>query len=184
MHHEGGREEAWFLDPPARFRSLPFWAWNAALDTDERAAQIRSMKQQGMGGFFMHSRDGLETPYMGAAWIQAVRTAIATAKEEGLSAWLYDEDRWPSGSAGGQVPARGIQFRAKALTIQILEDDYSPPDAVEALFQATLDGSTCLQCRRLDPGSAWSATPGTCFFSLPYRSCGARRVVQRRGSPG
>ena len=34
---ERARREALFRDPPAAFRSLPFWAWNARLENAEIA---------------------------------------------------------------------------------------------------------------------------------------------------
>jgi len=30
----------------------------------------------------------------------AVRRCVEKARTEGMLAWLYDEDRWPSGAAG------------------------------------------------------------------------------------
>ena len=32
-----------------------------------------------------------------------VRAAVDAAQQNGVKAWLYDEDRWPSGAAGGIV---------------------------------------------------------------------------------
>jgi hypothetical protein len=120
---ERRRFDADFLDPSAEYRSIPFWAWNAKMDNAEIEAQIRSMKTAGMGGFFMHSRDGLETPYMGEEWRSAVRAAVGTANAEGMKAWVYDEDRWPSGASGGKVPALGDEYRAKGLTLEISAGD-------------------------------------------------------------
>ncbi len=160
----GTRADDTFRDPPAEFRSLPFWAWNARLDNEEIATQIRSMKERGMGGFFMHSRDGLETPYMGEAWVDAVRTAIRTAEEEGLTAWLYDEDRWPSGSAGGKVPARGDAYRAKGLTLEILEGEYAPVEDAVAVFRARIQNLNCAESERLDPALPHGAQPGASFL--------------------
>ena len=53
-----------FRDPAASFRGVPFWAWNAALEPDELRRQIGIMQKMGFGGFFMHSRVGLATPYL------------------------------------------------------------------------------------------------------------------------
>lgn len=92
-----------FENPGAAFRSLPFWAWNGKLEESELRRQIREMKKAGAGGFFIHSREGLETEYMGEEWMRCVKAAVDEAKKQGLSAWLYDEDRWPSGTAGGSV---------------------------------------------------------------------------------
>ena len=61
------------------------------------------MKEMGFGGFFMHSRTGLETEYLGEEWFRLINRCAEYGKERGLMPWLYDEDRWPSGSAGGMV---------------------------------------------------------------------------------
>ncbi|GAP05235.1 hypothetical protein ATHL_00065 [Anaerolinea thermolimosa] len=139
-----------FLTPPATFRGAPFWSWNDRLQVDELVRQVQDMKAHGMGGFFMHSREGLETPYMGPEWMECIRQTVQAARQAGMYAWLYDEDRWPSGFAGGLVPARGGDaFRAKILSVE--ECSSLPPDADEALalFAAVIDGSEIRAARRL-----------------------------------
>lgn len=153
-----------FREPGPAHRALPFWAWNARMDKIEIAAQIRSFKRAGMGGFFMHSRDGLETPYLGEEWMDAVREAIRVAGEEGLSAWLYDEDRWPSGASGGKVPALGEAYRAKGLTLEVRDGDYIPCADTVALFSVRIDGAAWREGERLDPSSTHRARPGASFL--------------------
>ena len=92
---------ALFARPTAPYRGKPFWAWNGALSRDELLRQIRVFAEMGMGGFFMHSRTGLSTEYLGDEWFELVNACADEAEKLGLEAWLYDEDRWPSGSAGG-----------------------------------------------------------------------------------
>ncbi|MFC0210856.1 glycosyl hydrolase [Paenibacillus chartarius] len=140
-----------FDEPPASCRSLPFWAWNDALQEEELIRQVRQMKDKGMGGFFIHSRDGLETEYMGREWMRLVRAAVETASELGMQAWLYDEDRWPSGFAGGLVQARGGDaFRAKGLTLEVVRDrNVTIPDDAAAAFKAVIDERNLLSCERL-----------------------------------
>ena len=56
----------------------------------------------------MHAREGLqygETPYFSDGWWQAVAAAVDEARQAGFHAWIYDEDRWPSGAAGGRTLA-------------------------------------------------------------------------------
>jgi len=53
-----------FLKPGKDYRSAPFWSWNDKLCSDELVRQVKDMKEHGMGGFFMHSREGLETEYL------------------------------------------------------------------------------------------------------------------------
>lgn len=144
-----------FENPSAEYRSMPFWAWNDELQQDELVRQIHEMHQQGMGGFFMHSRDGLETPYLGEEWLAAVRTSAALAEQLGMKAWLYDEDRWPSGTAGGTVPAMGDAFRAKGLTLEIASGaSYEDDGSVAALFKAVVQERQLIRCERLAMGAA------------------------------
>lgn len=107
-----------FRRPEAMDRSFLFWAWNGRLQEEELRRQVREMKQAGAGGFFIHSRDGLETEYMGTDWMNGVKAVVKEAKEQGLLVWLYDEDRWPSGSAGGSV-TREKDFCCKGLTLEV-----------------------------------------------------------------
>lgn len=139
-----------FANPPAAFRGAPFWSWNDRLDPAELVRQARDMKAHGMGGFFMHSREGLETVYMGPEWMACIRAVVQAAREEGLHAWLYDEDRWPSGTAGGLVPARGgDDFRAKMLTLEQAEAFPAQAGGLLAVFAAVMDGGRLLSARRL-----------------------------------
>ncbi|MFC5406827.1 glycosyl hydrolase [Cohnella soli] len=145
-----------FLDPGAEYRSSPFWAWNGRLDAAELIRQAEQMKEQGMGGFFMHSREGLETKYMGEDWMTCVSEVVAAARKLGLRAWLYDEDRFPSGGAGGRVASMGDAYRAKAVTLEMRA---SPPGAEEAgmlaVFRAQLrEGRTIVSLVRVSVGTA------------------------------
>ena len=113
--------------PDKEFRSAPFWGWNAFLDRENLEFQIGEMKKEGMGGFFVHSREGLETPYLSGEWMDALALCVDKASEEDLEVWIYDEDKWPSGSAGGMVSRRNPdQYAAKGLTLEILPPEILP----------------------------------------------------------
>ena len=85
------------------YQSIPFWSWNDKLEEDELVRQIEWMKANGIGGFFMHARGGLRTPYMSEEWMRCVDTCVEAAKARGMQAWVYDENGWPSGFAGGKL---------------------------------------------------------------------------------
>lgn len=110
-----------FRNPGKEFRSLPFFSWNDELEAKELARQIAEIDRGGWGGFFIHSRPGLITPYLGKEWMEAVRLSVAEAKQRGMAAWLYDEDKWPSGYGGGLVPNRGPEYRNKALVCERID---------------------------------------------------------------
>lgn len=97
--------QALFRQPGSEYRGAPFWAWNCRLDPQELERQIEIFRQMGFGGFHIHVRTGLDTPYLGEEYLCAVRRCVDKARKEGMLAWLYDEDRWPSGAAGGLVTA-------------------------------------------------------------------------------
>lgn len=90
-------------DKTADYQSLPFWSWNDELDPVTLAGQIGWMQDKGIGGFFMHARGGLRTKYLSAEWMECVDACIAEAKKRGMQAWVYDENGWPSGFAGGKL---------------------------------------------------------------------------------
>ncbi len=105
-----------FVDPPKKYRPSPFWSWNYRMEPAEIENRIRDMKQKGFGGFFMHSRTGLRTKYMDDDWMRAVRRGVEVAREVKMESWLYDEDRWPSGSCGGKTTYASDENLAMAIT--------------------------------------------------------------------
>lgn len=107
-----------FKNPSNQFRPIPFWSWNDALEKTELKDQISEMKQAGMGGFFMHARSGLKTRYLSKDWFDCIRVGIEGAAEEEMDAWIYDEEGWPSGFAGGIVPGMSVDFQAKFMTME------------------------------------------------------------------
>ena len=104
-----------FKNPSKEFRPAPFWAWNDRLDARELTWQIEEMADKGFGGYFMHSRVGLATRFLGPEWMAAVAACIKAGKRCDMESWLYDEDKWPSGIAGGLVTRGHPEHAAKLL---------------------------------------------------------------------
>lgn len=90
-----------FRQPGAGHRGAPFWSWNGKLERTRLFRQLAVFRDMGLGGAHLHSRTGLQTPYLGPEWMQLVKDCADEAERLGLLTWLYDEDRWPSGFAGG-----------------------------------------------------------------------------------
>ncbi|MCC6488167.1 MAG: hypothetical protein IT364_11770 [Candidatus Hydrogenedentes bacterium] len=110
-----------FADPPHEYSLTPFWAWNGTLDPEELKRQIDEMLDNGVYGAFMHARAGIEsgeTPYFSEGWWRAVDTCVEYGAQRGFRPWIYDEDKWPSGSAGGRVLKRNPERNSqKALRL-------------------------------------------------------------------
>lgn len=81
----------------------PFWFWNDRLAADEIRWQVGQMAAQGVKGFFIHPRQGLQQPYLSASFFEMVDEALAAAEQHDLVVHLYDEYPYPSGIAGGEV---------------------------------------------------------------------------------
>lgn len=103
-----------FSNPGSIYRGAPFWAWNNRLDADQLCRQIDCFKEMGLGGFHMHPRTGMDTEYLSDEFMSMIRACRDHAEKTGMLAWLYDEDRWPSGAAGGIVTS-DERFRARHL---------------------------------------------------------------------
>lgn len=140
-----------FENPPRDYRAKPFWAWNGKLEEAELLRQIDTFQQMGFGGFFMHSRTGLETGYLSEEWFALTDTCTREALAKDMEPWLYDEDRWPSGSAGGLV-TREVKYRRKYLTLTLDGERTSPPPLAE--FAAVCTGLVLSPgYRRISPGA-------------------------------
>ena len=66
----------------------------------------------------MHPRPGLMTPYLSEDWFRLWKVALKEAERLDMNVWIYDENSYPSGFAGGHVPelmpesrGRGLVFR-------------------------------------------------------------------------
>lgn len=92
-----------FAHPGSEYRAAPFYAWNCKLNKEELLWQMEQMKQMGFGGVHLHVRTGLETEYLGDEFMDMISACVEKARQEHMLIWLYDEDRWPSGAAGGLV---------------------------------------------------------------------------------
>ena len=129
-----------FDRPGPEYRGKPFWSWNGDLDEGELVRQLDVFKKMGLGGAFMHSRTGLVTEYLGDEWFHLTNACADAAQTLGLEGWLYDEDRWPSGTAGGLV-TREPAFRSTfILMTQQTPDDYAPDSSALAAFACKLGG--------------------------------------------
>lgn len=138
-------------NPPIQYRSVPLWSWNDKLESEELERQIEEMHKAGIGGFFMHARGGLLTPYMGEEWMSAIRTCIEKSKVLGMTPWLYDENGWPSGFADGKVPAMGIAYQQKRLAYEHAPFQ-SPAERTIGFYAKTEHGYRLLSA--LDESSA------------------------------
>lgn len=144
-----------FLNPPKEYRPCPFWSWNDRLTGGELAWQVRDMSEKGFGGYFMHSRIGLITSYLSREWMDRIRTCVQEGRKADMESWLYDEDKWPSGFAGGYVPAQSEQFRAKGIEAKEIRhediNDLKKNGNLVAIFSLHVSDQVILSVRQIHP---------------------------------
>jgi hypothetical protein len=107
-----------FVDPPRQFSSGPLWVWNDQLTEQQIVDTLRDLAGQKVKQVFVHPRPGLMTPYLSADWFHLWKAALREAERLDMNVWIYDENSYPSGFAGGYVPelmpearGRGLVFR-------------------------------------------------------------------------
>ena len=104
-------EQELFSNPEDGFRGMPFWSWNTQIKKEVIKKQISYFKEMGFGGYFVHVRTGLDTPYLKEEFLEDIAYTVEQGKHSFLKTGLYDEDRWPSGYAGGEV-TKSAEYRA------------------------------------------------------------------------
>lgn len=117
-----------FKEVPDAYKTVPFWVWNGEMTMSVIDEQLQDFAEKGFGGVFVHPRYGLLNAYASGEWYALVAYAAKRARRLGLDLWLYDENSFPSGFAGGHVPAEmpGSYNEGHALRLErqmILEPD-------------------------------------------------------------
>lgn len=105
-----------FRNPTAEYRGIPFWSWNCKVTEELIDWQLDCFAQMGFGGVDIHPRTGLDIEYLGDEYMRLIKHTVERCKEKGLLCWLYDEDRFPSGVAGGKV-TRDFRLRGRYLLL-------------------------------------------------------------------
>jgi hypothetical protein len=93
-----------FKAPSAEYTTAPFFVWNYRITKEEIDKFLKDFKDQGSLQVFVHPRPGLVTEYLSDEWFELFKYTVDKGKELGMKVWIYDENSYPSGFAGGHVP--------------------------------------------------------------------------------
>ena len=107
-----------FQNPTAEYRTAPFWVWNNKVTRDDIDRTLTEYKDKGMGGVFLHPRYGMITEYLSDEWWELVQYSLQKAEELDLNLWIYDENSYPSGFAGGHVPAQMPESNSEGIRLE------------------------------------------------------------------
>ncbi|MBN2136263.1 MAG: hypothetical protein JW720_00500 [Sedimentisphaerales bacterium] len=104
-----------FADPPRQYATAPLWVWNDLLTEKQIRETMRDLASQKVMQVFVHPRPGLMTPYLADDWFRLWKVALDEAEKLDMNVWIYDENSYPSGFAGGLVPDAMPESRGKGL---------------------------------------------------------------------
>ncbi len=120
-----------FKTPTTEYSSAPLWVWNDRLTEEQITSTMHDLAGQKVKQVFVHPRPGLMTPYLSEEWFELWKVALKEAEKLDMNVWIYDENSYPSGFAGGLVPDAMPLSRGKG--IEIKEYKQPPPWSDEIL---------------------------------------------------
>ena len=105
---------------------------------------MEQFKNAGIGGVFVHPRPGLITEYLSDEWFELFDYTVQKGKELGMNVWIYDENSYPSGFAGGHVPAEMPESWNQGTGLKLDVQEILQPDSssYEVVLKKDEDGFT------------------------------------------
>ncbi|MHB8523828.1 MAG: glycosyl hydrolase [Limisphaerales bacterium] len=127
-----------FANPPREHSTGPLWVWNDMLTEQEIVDTMHDLAGQQVKQVFVHPRPGLMTPYLSPDWFRLWKIALREAKRLDMNVWIYDENSYPSGFAGGWVPELMPESRGRGLSLREAKTPPKWKDDLIAVYR--LDG--------------------------------------------
>ncbi|NLX56733.1 MAG: hypothetical protein GXY58_16625 [Planctomycetaceae bacterium] len=121
---DGAAAQKLFASPPREYATAPLWVWNDMLTDEQIRGTMRDLASQKVRQVFVHPRPGLMTPYLSDEWFRLWKVALDEAEKLDMNVWIYDENSYPSGFAGGHVPEIMPESRGRGL---VLRDEQGVP---------------------------------------------------------
>jgi len=125
-------------DLPVEYSTAPLWVFSDMVTEKMVISTIRDLAAQNVRQVFIHPRPAMITPYMSQQWFRLWETALEQAKLLDMKVWIYDENSYPSGFAGGFVPEAMPSSRGMGLHIE--NQDILPQSTEDTVAAWLLDG--------------------------------------------
>ncbi|MCX8091030.1 MAG: glycosyl hydrolase, partial [Verrucomicrobiae bacterium] len=136
---DSARVKKLFRNPPRDYSTGPLWVWNDRLTEEQIRSTLRDLAAQRIQQVWVHPRPGLMTPYLSEDWFRLWRVALDEARRLDMNVWIYDENSYPSGFAGGWVPEQMPDSCGRGVSVR--ETNAPPPwsDALIAVLRVEGD---------------------------------------------
>lgn len=150
--------------PDATYSLCPLFVFNeeheGQLGEPRITELLTKLKDAGFGGIYIHPRPGMLTEYLSERWFELVRHTVRECRRLGLIPGLYDENSYPSGFAGGAVPAKVPDTRSQ-YTLPIRGSGTKLPQGSIATYALNENGQPTH--RIIDPSSLTTETQWITF---------------------
>lgn len=128
---------ALFENPTRDYTTAPFWVWNDRLTDQMIKDTLADLASQDIQQVFVHPRPGLMTPYLSEEWFHLWDLTFKEAAKYDMNVWIYDENSYPSGFAGGFVPEAMPESRGLGLVLNEVKTPGTLGNAVIAVYRKT-----------------------------------------------
>ena len=109
--------KAQFSNPPRQYSSAPLWVWNDMLTDEEVSGTLRDLAGQKVKQAFVHPPSGPYDALSVARVVPLVEGRPGRGRAADMNLWIYDENSYPSGFAGGWVPELMPESRGEGLCV-------------------------------------------------------------------
>lgn len=98
-----------FADPPADSMPLVLWFWNGTVTDDLIDSTLADLRAKGISEVLVFPFDtgALQPAFFTEGWFAVVEHTLREAQRHGMRIWLFNDDFFPSGRAGGLVAEGG-----------------------------------------------------------------------------
>lgn len=108
------------------YEPVPFYFLNDEFNREEIIRQLDFMAENGITSFFLHVRDGVNNEAWGTErFFLNMKFVIEESIKRDIKPWLYDEDSYPSGQAGGKIVIDRPELLAYGLNVKKAEYEKS-----------------------------------------------------------
>jgi len=129
-----------FVNPPREYSSGPLWVWNDLLTEEQIRSTLQDLAGQHVRQPFVHPRPGLMTPYLSEDWFRLWKVSLDEAEKQDMNIWIYDENSYPSGFAGGFVPDAMPESRGLGVDLKTEKAAPAWSDDIIAIYRRVEGG--------------------------------------------
>ncbi|MBE6385845.1 MAG: hypothetical protein E7048_09320 [Lentisphaerae bacterium] len=94
---------------------------NTDLRKEELEEQGEMLCDTGYEEIYLHARAGMKTPYLSKQWFEALQTVTEVLKKHNVRFSIWDEDNFPSGTAGNRIVNNYPELAAQRLNFLVFD---------------------------------------------------------------